>query len=72
MTHLYVAMNILLHGVTARMRRNERGQGTLEYVGMVAVAAVIVLAMLGVAKDFDFAGIITGAIKRVKDAVTGG
>lgn len=71
MTHLYVALTILMHGAAGRARRNERGQGTLEYVGMVAVAALIVVAVIGVAKGVNLGGIITDAVGSVKGAITG-
>jgi hypothetical protein len=48
--------------------RRDSGQGTLEYVGMIAVAAIIVVALITAASGFDFAGIVTKAIQKVKDA----
>jgi hypothetical protein len=48
--------------------RRDAGQGTLEYVGMIAVAAIIVVALITAASGFDFAGIVTKAIQKVKDA----
>jgi hypothetical protein len=48
--------------------RREAGQGTLEYVGMIAVAAIIVVTLIAAASGFDFAGIITKAIDKVKAA----
>ena len=51
------------------MIRNERGQGTLEYVGMFAVAAIIVVTIIGLAKGFDFGGIVTAAIAYVTKAL---
>lgn len=48
--------------------RRDAGQGTLEYVGMIAVAAVIVVALLGVAGGWDFGAIVTKAITKVTSA----
>lgn len=48
--------------------RRDAGQGTLEYVGMFAVAAIIVVALIGVASGFDFGSIVTAAITKVKTA----
>lgn len=42
----YVTLSALASERFAQARRNERGQGTIEYVGMVIVAALIVLALL--------------------------
>ena len=42
--------------------RDDRGQGTLEYVGMIAVAATLVIAILQATKAVDLAGFFTSAI----------
>ncbi|GAA1825253.1 hypothetical protein ACFFOM_12025 [Microlunatus capsulatus] len=49
--------------------RREAGQGTLEYVGMIAVAAIIIVAVVAVAKEADLGGMITTAVEKVKTAV---
>jgi hypothetical protein len=46
--------------------RDDRGQGTLEYVGMIAVAAILVIAILQATKSVDLAGFFTDQIDRVK------
>ena len=54
----------------ARLRAAARdaGQGTLEYVGMIAVAAILVIAILQATKSVDLAGFFTDQINRVKGA----
>jgi len=56
--------------VFARLRAEARdtGQGTLEYVGMIAVAAILVIAILQATKSVDLAGFFTDQINRVKGA----
>jgi hypothetical protein len=49
--------------------RREAGQGTLEYVGMIAVAAIIIVAVVAVAKSADLGSIFTAAVDKVKSAV---
>ncbi len=49
--------------------RREAGQGTLEYVGMIAVAAIIIVAVVAVAKSADIGSMLTAAINKVKAAV---
>ncbi|MDF2748523.1 MAG: hypothetical protein K0S98_2810, partial [Propionibacteriaceae bacterium] len=39
--------------------RREAGQGTLEYVGMIAVAAIIIVAVVAVAKSADIGSMLT-------------
>lgn len=60
----------LIVAVQTRMLslRNERGQGTLEYVGMIIVAAGIILAVLNAADAIDLGAIFTTAV----NSVTGG
>lgn len=48
--------------------RREAGQGSLEYVGMIAVAAIIVAAVVLVAKDAKIGDIITAAVAKVTSA----
>jgi Flp pilus assembly pilin Flp len=57
----------VLDAMTKRMRSDETGQGTLEYVGMVAVAAVLVVAVLTAAGTVDLGGFFTTQIQKVKD-----
>jgi len=63
---LSTLMNLQLM-VTAP-RDDERGQGTLEYVGMVIVAAILVVAVLQATDTVDIAGAFTDAV----NSVTGG
>jgi hypothetical protein len=52
-------------------KRRESGQGSLEYVGMFAVAAIIVAAIILLAKGTlgsDLVAVITSAITKVKTA----
>lgn len=46
-------------------RKEEEGQGTLEYVGMVFVAAALVLMVINGVKGGDITGSITSGIKKV-------
>jgi hypothetical protein len=45
-----------------RAAARDAGQGTLEYVGMIAVAATLVIAILQATKAVDLAGFFTSAI----------
>ncbi|MQW76348.1 hypothetical protein GHK92_10710 [Nocardioides sp. dk4132] len=55
------------HMLTAR-KDDERGQGTLEYVGMIIVAAAIVVAVLQASEAIDLGTFFTEAV----NSVTGG
>jgi hypothetical protein len=46
---------------------DERGQGTLEYVGMIIVAAGIVVAVLQAAGAIDLGAIFTDNVSKVTD-----
>ncbi|MBO0812116.1 MAG: hypothetical protein J2P23_08725 [Microlunatus sp.] len=52
-----------------KIKNSERGQGTLEYVGMIAVAAVIVVAVIGALKGAQIGTWVTDAINSVKSAL---
>ena len=49
-----------------RAAARDAGQGALEYVGMIAVAAILVIAILQATKTVDLAGFFTDQINRVK------
>lgn len=51
-----------------RMRNREAGQGALEYVGMIAVAAVIVVAVVLAVKNADIAAFVKSSIDAMKNA----
>ncbi|MGH3355092.1 MAG: hypothetical protein ACRDOJ_04290 [Nocardioidaceae bacterium] len=63
-------MIALYAGMSARMRhaleaRGEKGQGTLEYVGIVVVAALLVAAVVGAVEGADIEGFISGKISEI-------
>jgi hypothetical protein len=63
-------MNAKLIALTVRLMhaaktREDRGQGTLEYVGAVVIAAVIVVAVAGAFGGID----IKGAVKTATDHI---
>ena len=67
MMSLYVMLQLRFRDVMDRARRDEAGQGTLEYVGMIAVAAILVLAVLEATDTVDLGGFFTDQVDRVKD-----
>jgi len=70
MNKLILTALVLQMTLTDKLKaRRESGQGTLEYVGMFAVAAIIVVTIIGLAKGFDFGGIVTAAIAYVTKAL---
>lgn len=60
--------------LVGRIRRDERGQGTVEYVGLAMAVGVLLLAVssfLG-GQDHGLGSIITGAIKSAVQRAAGG
>ncbi|HEX8496820.1 MAG TPA: hypothetical protein VF661_06460 [Actinomycetales bacterium] len=73
MTDAMIRLQIRATDQLAKVQdRRDAGQGALEYVGMVAVAALIVIAILGLVGTWDIGGIVTGAVTRVRTAAGGG
>jgi Flp pilus assembly pilin Flp len=54
----------------AALRRSERGQGTVEYVALILLLALVFAAVVkfGVGKDFDIGKTI---VNKLKDAIDG-
>ena len=69
MIRFYVGLHLLLVHLADPARRDERGQGTLEYVGMVAVAALLVVAVITAMKGADLGGWVTTQIGKVKSLI---
>ena len=65
MTKLYVTLHLLLADLGERGRRDERGQGTLEYIGMVAVAALLVSFVVAAVSEVDIKKFLVDTIKKV-------
>lgn len=59
----YVATRIRVQNA---LDSGERGQGSLEYIGMIVVAAVLIVAVLTAFKGADFGAKIQSAIDNIK------
>ena len=67
MIRLYVMLQLRLLDIMDPDVRDERGQGTLEYVGMIAVAAILVVAVLEATDAIDLGEFFSKQIKKVTD-----
>jgi hypothetical protein len=65
MTKALVKTQLRLQQLTAK---GEAGQGTLEYVGMIIVAAIVVVLVIGVIKGADLNGALKSQIDKLKEA----
>jgi hypothetical protein len=54
-----------VHAALAR----ERGQGTVEYVGLILLMAVVLAAVVGAAGKTDAGGIAETVVGKLKDAI---
>jgi hypothetical protein len=55
------------HAALAR----ERGQGTVEYVGLILLMGVLITGILAVAGGFDDTGIASAIVDKLKGTITG-
>jgi hypothetical protein len=63
MTRMYVATKVRL--LNAVEGRKDEGQGALEYVGLILIAAFIVLAVWGVIQNSNIESTIGGKITEI-------
>lgn len=61
-----------LTAVDKLKQRRDAGQGSLEYVAAIAVAAIIIAAVVGAVSGADIKGWATGLIDRIKSSVGAG
>jgi Flp pilus assembly pilin Flp len=74
MIHIRAGVRACMLGLAARLRSDQRGQGTVEYVGLAMAVGVLLLAVssyLG-GHDHGIGSIITGAIKSAVQRAAGG
>jgi len=55
----------------ARRAKGERGQGVIEYVGIVVVVAIIIAAVILAADSFEVGDMIMSAIQSIIEGITG-
>ena len=51
--------------------REERGQGTVEYVGLILLVAVILAGVVKASGSFSDTGIAEAVVKKLKGAIEG-
>jgi hypothetical protein len=59
------------HAALARMLAGERGQGTVEYVGLVLLVAVLIAGVVKASNGFADTGIADAVVKKMKGAING-
>jgi hypothetical protein len=65
---LYELMGRAHAAITAN---GERGQGTVEYVGLVLLMAVLIAGVVKASSNFSDTGIAEAVVKRLKAAIDG-
>jgi Flp pilus assembly pilin Flp len=54
-----------------RRARDPRGQGTVEYVGLILLIAVLIAGVVSASRSFSDTGIAEAVIKKIKGAIDG-
>jgi small-conductance mechanosensitive channel len=54
-----------IYALRTHRARQDAGQGTLEYVGAVVIAAIVVAAVAAAFKGIDVVGAVTGATSKI-------
>ena len=74
---IYALMGYLHVAVARRLRRirtlaaGETGQGTVEYVGLVLLVAVLIAGVVKASGGFSDTGIADAVVKKLKGAIAG-
>jgi hypothetical protein len=66
--HLHAAGLIRLHELRAN---SARGQGTVEYVGLILLIAVLIAGVVQASHSFKDTGIAEAVVKKIKGAIDG-
>jgi hypothetical protein len=59
------------HAGLTRIMAGERGQGTVEYVGLVLLVAVLIAGVVKASGGFSDTGIADAVVKKLKAAIAG-
>jgi Flp pilus assembly pilin Flp len=51
--------------------REQRGQGTVEYVGLILLIAVLIAGVVSASRSFKDTGIAEAVVKKIKGAIDG-
>jgi hypothetical protein len=57
-----------VHAALAR-GRGDRGQGTVEYVGLILLVAVLIAGVVQASRSFSDTGIAEAVVKKIKGAI---
>ena len=53
------------------LRAAARGQGTVEYVGLILLVAVLIAGVVQASHSFSDTGIAKAVVEKIKDAIDG-
>jgi Flp pilus assembly pilin Flp len=60
-----------MHARVARALGDDAGQGTVEYVGLVLLVAVLIAGVVKASGGFSDTGIADAVVKKLKGAISG-
>ena len=71
MLPLFALLHVTVANALTTLRRGERGQGTVEYVALILLLALVFAAVVkfGAGKDFDIGKTIVDKLKSAIDGV---
>jgi len=74
MARMFVNAKVRAIKVLEARLKGDAGQGTLEYLGIVVVAAILIIALIGVFNggSFDLGGMVQGQLDRITAVIPGG
>jgi hypothetical protein len=59
------------HATAFTRVRDPRGQGTVEYVGLILLIAVLIAGVVAASRSFKDTGIAEAVVKKIKGAIDG-
>jgi hypothetical protein len=69
--HAALAHRATLRASSRAYPHGSRGQGTVEYVGLILLIAVLIAGVVSASRSFSDTGIAEAVVKKIKGAIDG-
>lgn len=71
MSRIFVSTQVRIQKALERAGARDAGQGTIEYIGILVVAGLLLVAVIGTVQGWDPTGFVESALTEIESVVGG-